>query len=123
MLMHGILDEANFVPGKLEIHLSKNQLTLADEAVALKPDLIIMDVDMFFKPSADEVVSQLRQKEELKETVILLNRSMLGHLAGLAGSQQRADKTIDECLASGASHYVGLINTESFLLVVDEYCR
>ena len=123
MLMHSIIDESRDVVRKLDIHLTTNQQPdIVKEAVVLKPDLIILDVDMFLKPAPDEIIGLLRQRPELKETVILINRSMLGYLAGLVGGG-RADQTIDECLKSGANRYVGLINTESFMAVIREYCR
>jgi CheY-like chemotaxis protein len=119
-LMKNILNESPEVAQKLDIHLTNHQDTLITDARVLNPDLIILDVSLCIKPTADEVVRELRQEKDLKETNILLIRNTLGE----AGSRaNQPDKAIDECLARGASHFVGLLNRESFLTVIKEYCR
>jgi DNA-binding response OmpR family regulator len=121
-LMKNILNETLDASQKIELHMTNNQSTIVDEAVSLKPDLIILDVDMFIVPAAQEVVRLLREHHELKETTILLTRSMLGDLAALAGSRH-PDKSVEDCLARGASHFIGSLNKNSFSSILQEYCR
>jgi DNA-binding response OmpR family regulator len=119
-LMKNILNESPEVAQKLDIHLTNHQDTLITDARVLNPDLIILDVSLCIKPTADEVVRELRKEEDLKETNILLIRNTLGESSSRVN---QPDKTIEECLARGASHFVGLLNRESFLTVIKEYCR
>jgi|CXWL01.1.fsa_nt_gi DNA-binding response OmpR family regulator len=121
-LMKNILSETLGAAQKIDLHMTNDHSTIVDEAVALKPDLIILDVDMFIVPSAHEVVRLLREHVELKETTILLTRSMLGDLAALAGSRH-PDKSVEDCLARGASHFIGSLNKNSFTTILQEYCR
>ncbi len=119
-LMKNIVNESPEVAQKLDIHLTKHQDTLITDVRVLNPDLIILDVSLCIKPTADEVVRELRAEEDLKETNILLIRNTLGE----AGSRaDQPDKTIDECLARGASHFVGPMNSNSFISIIKEYCR
>lgn len=121
-LMKNILNETLDASQKIELHMTNNQSTIVDEVVSIKPDMIILDVDMFIVPSAHEVVRLLREHPELKETTILLTRSMLGDLATLAGSRH-PDKSVEDCLARGASHFIGSLNKNSFSSILQEYCR
>jgi CheY-like chemotaxis protein len=120
-LMKNILDEIPEVAQKLDIHLTNNPDTLVTDARLLNPDLIILDVGLCIQPSADEVVRELRQERDLKETNILLIRNTLGDTSASRGGQP--DKMVEGCLANGASHFVGALNRSSFLSVVEEYCR
>lgn len=121
-LMRNIFSEAADLHQNIDWHMTNDQSTIVEESVNLKPDLIILDVDMFIVPSADEIVRTLREREELKETTILLTRSMLGDLAALAGSRQ-PDKSIEDCLSKGASHFIGSLNKSSMYNILKEYCR
>ena len=121
-LMKSILNESWDTTQNIDLRLTNSPSTIVEEAIELKPNLIVLDVDMFFSPTADEVVRLLRDHSELKETVILLTRSMLGDLASLAGSRH-SDKSVENCLARGASHFVGSLNKNSFLSLIHEYCQ
>ena len=121
-LMKSIISESWDATQKIDLHLTNSSSTIVEEAIDLKPNLIVLDVDMFFSPTADEVVRLLREHAQLKETTILLTRSMLGDLAALAGSRH-SDKSVDNCLARGASHFIGSLNKNSFLSLIQEYCR
>lgn len=121
-LIKSILNESWDVTQNIDLRLTKSQSTVIEEVIDLKPDLIVLDVDMFFSPSAEEVVRSLREHPDLKETTILLTRSMLGDLAALAGSRQ-SDKSVENCLAKGASHFIGSLNKNSFLSVIQDYCH
>jgi CheY-like chemotaxis protein len=119
-LMKNIVNESPEVARKLDIHLTKHQDTLITDIRVLNPDLIILDVGLCIKPTADEVVREIRAEEDLKETNILLIRNTLGE----AGSRaDQPDKTIEDCLSKGASHFVGPMNSNSFLNIIKEYCR
>jgi len=120
-LVQGIINESPDVAQELDIHLTNNQDTLLTDARVLDPDLIILDVSLFLKPTADEVVRDLRREAEFKETNILLIRNALGDTTGSKATEP--DKRIEECLARGASHFVGPLNRTSFLSVVKEYCK
>ena len=120
-LMKTILQDVDEHVRHLDIHMTNNYHTIIDEALVLKPDLIIIDVDMFISPTADEVVNLLRQQESLKETGILLNRNTLGDEITSKGSE--LNKQSKECLANGASHFIGPLNKDSILKIVHEYCQ
>lgn len=121
-LMKNILNETLGAAENIDLHMTNNQAGVIDEAVSLKPDLIVLDVDMFIVPSADEVVRSMRGHPDLKETTILLTRSMLGDLAAFAGSRH-PDKSVEDCLARGASHFVGSLNKNSFIAILRDYCK
>lgn len=121
-LMKSIINESLEFLENIDLQMSNSSNTIVQEAKALKPDLLVLDVDMFIVPAADEVVDELRKSPQLKDTTILLTRSMLGDLAALAGSRHSA-KSIDDCLSKGASHFVGSLNKTSFLTVLQDYCR
>ena len=121
-LMKSIISESWDATQKIDLHLTNSSSTIVEEAIDLKPNLNVLDVDMFFSPTADEVVRLLREHAQLRETTILLTRSMLGDLAALAGSRH-SDKSVDNCLARGASHFIGSLNKNSFLSLIQEYCR
>ncbi len=118
-LMQNILDETSEVSHQLDIRLVNDQNAVVSEAASLKPDLVILDVDFFIEPSAASVVHQLRQQDGLGETGILLTRSMMGDDAPKHGLGQ----DVEQCLANGASHFAGTINSTSFRSIVREYCR
>jgi CheY-like chemotaxis protein len=115
-LMKVIVDQNTL---KLDIHLTNDQSAIADEAMALSPDLILMDVDMFTAFSAPGTVRYLRQKAGLKEKPVLLMRGM----NVIPDLNEGNDQIVEECLAAGASHYVGQSNQQSFIAVIKEYCR
>lgn len=121
-LMKNIVNESIDLGEKINLQMSNNQNTFVQEAIILKPDLIVLDVDMFIVPTADEIIAQLRSYPELKDTTILLTRSMIGDLAALVGSRH-ADKSIDDCLSRGASHFIGSLNKTSFVTILQDYCR
>ena len=121
-LMKNIFAEASELSQAIEWHMTNSQSTIVDESIQFKPDLIILDVDMFIVPSAEEIVRSLRERVELKETTILLTRSMLGDLAALAGSRH-PDKSVADCLSKGASHFIGSLNKSSIVSILQEYCR
>lgn len=121
-LIKSILNESWNALENINLQLTRSQATIVEEAVSLKPQLIVLDVDMFFSPTADEVVRTLRSHPDLKETTILLTRSMLGDLAALAGSRQ-SDKAVEDCMARGASHFIGSLNKNSLMSVIKDYCR
>ncbi len=121
-LVKNIFNEIVDLSQNMEWHMTNNSISIVEEAVKLKPDLIILDVDMFIVPAADAIVRSLREHPELKETTILLTRSMLGDLAALAGSRH-PDKSVEDCLSRGASHFIGSLNKNSFRTVLQEYCR
>lgn len=120
--MKSIISESLELMQNIDFQMSNSSATIVQEASVLKPDLLLLDVDMFIVPSADEIVNELRQSPQLKDTTILLTRSMLGDLAALAGSRHSA-KSIDDCLGKGASHFIGSLNKASFVTVLQEYCR
>jgi CheY-like chemotaxis protein len=120
-LMKNIVNESPAVAQKLDIHLTKHQDTLVTDARVLNPDLIILDVGLCIKPSAEEMVRELRGEVDLRETNILLIRNTLGDASGFRADQP--DKTIEDCLARGASHFVGPMNSHSFMSIIKEYCR
>jgi chemotaxis response regulator CheB len=120
--MKNIFAEASELSQAIEWHMTNSQSTIVDESIQFKPDLIILDVDMFIVPSAEEIVRSLRERVELKETTILLTRSMLGDLAALAGSRH-PDKSVADCLSKGASHFIGSLNKSSIVSILQEYCR
>lgn len=121
-LIKSILSESWHNIQNINLQLTKSQATVVEEAISLKPELIVLDVDMFFSPTAGEVVRSLREHPDLKETTILLTRSMLGDLAALAGSRH-SDKSVEDCLSRGASHFIGSLNKNSLMSVIQEYCR
>ncbi len=118
-LLKSILNEMPDVAQKLDLHLTNNQETVLTDAIVLNPDLIMLDVAMFTQPSAEEVIRELRQEKELKETTILLIRNTLGDESWTT----KPDKLVEGCLAHGASHFVGPLNKASFLSIIQEYCR
>lgn len=118
-LMRVIIEEA--VVPELEIDLMNDQSAVTDKAMVLKPDLILLDVDMFTAFSAPGTVNYLRKQESLKETRILLIRGMDINSAESVSTGE--EKLIKECLAAGASHYVGRLNRRIFSELVREYCR
>ncbi len=119
-LMKNIVADSKDIAQQLDIKVTNNQETLLHDALEFKPELIILDVDMFIKPTADEITAQLRAQESLKETRILLNRSMLGDEPALIKS---SNQMVQQCLQNGASQYVGSLNRDSFLTIVSEYCH
>lgn len=118
-LLKSILNEMPEVAQKLDIHLTNNQETVLTDAIVLNPDLIMLDVAMFMQPSAEEIVRELRQQKDLKETNILLIRNTLGDESWTS----KPDKTVEGCLAHGASHFIGPLSKASFLSIIKEYCR
>ncbi len=120
-LTKSILDETGDVAQKLDIQMTNDARTVVHEAVCLKPDMIILDLDLFIAPSAGEIVAQLRQQPDLKETKILLMRSMMVDLTA-SGQLINNQMDIARCLDNGASHYVGYLNRDAFLSIVQEYC-
>lgn len=121
-LMRNIVAEALGMAQNINLKMSNCQSTIVQEAVDFKPDLLVLDVDMFIIPTADDIVQALRENPLLKETTILLTRSMLGDLAALAGSRH-PDRSVEECLSKGASHFIGSLNKTSFMTILQEYCR
>ncbi len=117
-LMKTIMEETKEFSSKLEIQLTKDTQTIVADALKFNPDLILLDVDLFIEPKASDVVAALRAQEPLKETHILLNRSMLGD-----DVSQCSNDTIKECLTKGASHFVGSLNKDAFLFIIQDYCR
>lgn len=121
-LMRSILGDSPDVARKIDLHLTNDPAGVLQEALNLRPELIVLDVDMFLKPSAQDVVRMLREHPELKETTILLTRTMLGD-ASMFSNNREADKAVGDCLSRGASHFIGALNKNSFMTIVQEYCR
>lgn len=115
-----ILDEAKEAVQHLDIHVTNDQGTVADEAIELRPDLLILDVDMFTAFSPEGTVRYLRSKEILKETQILLMRSINVDTSPESNTGQAA---VERCLSAGASHYIGCLNKEAFEKIVADYCQ
>lgn len=121
-LMRSILNDTPDLNRRIDLHLTNDPASVLDESLKLRPELIVLDVDMFLNPSGQETVRALRERPELKETTILLTRSMLGD-SSVFSSNREADKAVGDCLARGASHFIGALNKNSFMAIVQEYCR
>lgn len=121
-LMRSIMGDSPDVARNFDLHLTNNPDGVLQEALNLRPELIVIDVDMFLKPSAQDMVRMLREHPDLKETTILLTRTMLGDTSMFSNNRE-ADKTVGDCLARGASHFIGTLNKDSFMTVIKEYCR
>jgi DNA-binding response OmpR family regulator len=119
-LVKNILNELPEVAQRLDLHLTNHQDTLLTDARLLNPDLIILDVGLCLNPAADEVVRELRAEKDLKETNILLIRNPLGDSSSRL---KEPDQMIEDCLAKGASHFLGPLNRDSFLSAVEDYCH
>ena len=119
-LMQTILDENKESMMPLCWQLTNDVESLIKKAKAYKPDVILLDIDMFFTPGAAEVMRQLRDQTGLDECHILLMRSILIDFA--AGALNSRSVAIEQCLANGASHFIGHLSFDSFASVIKEYC-
>lgn len=119
-LMQTILDENKEPMTPLSWQLTNEVESIVTKAAAYKPDVILLDIDMFMTPSAADVVRMLREQEGLDECHILLMRSILIDFSG--GALTAKSVVVEQCLSNGASHFIGHLSFDSFSTVLKEYC-
>ncbi len=119
-LMQTILEENKDPMAQLSWQLTNDADTLTERAKAYKPDIILLDIDMFLVPGAADIVRVLREQEGLDECHILLMRSILIDFS--AGVLTAKSVMVEQCLYSGASHFIGHLSFDSFSSVLKEYC-
>jgi len=119
-LMQTILDENKEHMAPLSWQLTNEAEGLVLKAKAYKPDVILIDIDMFMSPSAAEIVRSLREQEGLDECHILLMRTILIDFSG--GALNSKSVIVEQCLSNGASHFIGHLSFDSFSTVLKEYC-
>lgn len=108
-----------------ETEVTASGLYVVSQAVAFEPDLIILDVELSeFRPQ--DSIRILRTFLQFKDTPVLLFTSFhLSHL-GVEDLYQKTaeiDSLRRQCLAAGATEYIGKFNEHSFLKLVRNYIR
>lgn len=119
-LMQTILDENQESMVPLSWQLTNDAQSLVTKAASYKPDVILLDIDMFIVPSAAEIVRQLREQPGLEDCHILLMRSILIDFS--AGGLTSKSVIVEQCLSNGASHFIGHLSFDSFTNILKEYC-
>lgn len=121
LLMKSLLQEQEARLKSLSLELTNDPSHFTKQAFLLCPDLIVMDVDLFLSPTAEEIIPDLRNHPALKETVILVCQHPLG-ITKTSFKRQEVDPVGRDCLNKGATHYLGPLNKETLLHIINEYC-
>ncbi len=119
-LMQTILEENRAAVSALDIQVTNEIENVVALIAGYKPDVVLLDIDMFYAPSASDIVRALREQPSLEETQILLMRSILIDFS--AGALNAKSVIVEQCLSSGASHFIGHLSFDSFSTVLKEYC-
>lgn len=120
-LIDTILEENKARDFGVSWEMSNDPQGIIEKMAAFGPDLVILDIDTFVIPSAANIIYEMRKNPVLKECCILVMRSIFIDLA-MGGNLNSKSVDVEQCLASGASHYIGRLSIEALSDILKEYC-